>query len=184
MTVETDSAHAARMDAAYRHQKHIYDLSRKYFLLGRDGLIDGLDVPAGATCWRSAAAPAATCCWRRGATRTLNFMASISQTKCWRSPNAPWPAPAAPPRCNRVMPAVSPPPICSTDENSTGCFFLCPVNDPGLAGCPVRGATGACCRRVRPCCRFRPAGTAAALVQIHPVHLARTVPRRTAGRHL
>ena len=47
MTAEIDRAHAARMNAVYRHQKHIYDLSRKFFLLGRDGLIEGLDVPAG-----------------------------------------------------------------------------------------------------------------------------------------
>ena len=47
MTAEIDSAHAARMDAVYRRQKHIYDLSRKYFLLGRDGLIEELHVPAG-----------------------------------------------------------------------------------------------------------------------------------------
>lgn len=47
MTAQIDNTHAALMDAVYRHQKHIYDLSRKYFLLGRDGLIDGLAVPDG-----------------------------------------------------------------------------------------------------------------------------------------
>jgi S-adenosylmethionine-diacylgycerolhomoserine-N-methlytransferase len=30
------------MNRTYRHQRHIYDLTRKYFLLGRDKLIDGL----------------------------------------------------------------------------------------------------------------------------------------------
>ncbi|HEX7822376.1 MAG TPA: class I SAM-dependent methyltransferase [Sphingobium sp.] len=35
------------MDAQYRWQRHIYDLSRKYYLLGRDGLIRALAVPAG-----------------------------------------------------------------------------------------------------------------------------------------
>ncbi|MEP3279727.1 MAG: class I SAM-dependent methyltransferase [Stappiaceae bacterium] len=35
------------MDRIYRHQRHIYDLTRKFFLLGRDQLIDALDVPAG-----------------------------------------------------------------------------------------------------------------------------------------
>lgn len=38
---------AAEMDAIYRVQRHIYDASRKYYLLGRDGLLDGLDPPAG-----------------------------------------------------------------------------------------------------------------------------------------
>ena len=28
-----------RMDRIYRHQRHIYDLSRKFYLLGRDRLI-------------------------------------------------------------------------------------------------------------------------------------------------
>ena len=30
------------MDAIYRGQRHIYDLTRKYYLLGRDGMIAGL----------------------------------------------------------------------------------------------------------------------------------------------
>lgn len=33
------------MDSVYRHQRHIYDLSRKYYLLGRDGLIADLAPP-------------------------------------------------------------------------------------------------------------------------------------------
>lgn len=36
---------AARMDGVYRHQRHIYDLTRKYYLLGRDRLIANLDIP-------------------------------------------------------------------------------------------------------------------------------------------
>jgi S-adenosylmethionine-diacylgycerolhomoserine-N-methlytransferase len=35
------------MDRVYRHQRHFYDLTRKYYLLGRDRLIEGLDVRAG-----------------------------------------------------------------------------------------------------------------------------------------
>lgn len=35
------------MDRVYRHQRHVYDLTRKHYLLGRDHLIDRLDVPAG-----------------------------------------------------------------------------------------------------------------------------------------
>jgi S-adenosylmethionine-diacylgycerolhomoserine-N-methlytransferase len=41
-------SHAALMDGTYRWQRHIYDLTRKYYLLGRDRLINGLDAPAGA----------------------------------------------------------------------------------------------------------------------------------------
>nr|WP_099865021.1 class I SAM-dependent methyltransferase [Pararhizobium haloflavum] len=35
------------MDGVYRHQRHFYDATRKYFLLGRDPLIAALDVPEG-----------------------------------------------------------------------------------------------------------------------------------------
>jgi len=38
-------AHAARMDRMYRTQRHIYDLTRKYYLLGRDRTISELAVP-------------------------------------------------------------------------------------------------------------------------------------------
>ena len=37
------------MDAIYRTQRHFYDLTRKYYLLGRDRLIAGLAPPAGGT---------------------------------------------------------------------------------------------------------------------------------------
>ena len=40
---------AGLMDAMYRHQRHIYDASRKFYLLGRDRLIAGLDPPPGGT---------------------------------------------------------------------------------------------------------------------------------------
>lgn len=39
--------HAALMDSVYRGQRHIYDATRKYFLFGRDTLIDGLDCRPG-----------------------------------------------------------------------------------------------------------------------------------------
>ena len=37
----------ARMDRVYRHQRHIYDFTRRHFLLGRDTLIAALDPPPG-----------------------------------------------------------------------------------------------------------------------------------------
>lgn len=39
--------HDGLMDSVYRRQRHIYDLSRKYYLLGRDDLIADLAPPAG-----------------------------------------------------------------------------------------------------------------------------------------
>jgi S-adenosylmethionine-diacylgycerolhomoserine-N-methlytransferase len=38
---------AEHMDAIYRYQRYIYDASRKYYLLGRDRLLDELDPPPG-----------------------------------------------------------------------------------------------------------------------------------------
>lgn len=39
--------HAALMDSVYKGQRHIYDLTRKYYLFGRDTLIEGLDAKPG-----------------------------------------------------------------------------------------------------------------------------------------
>ncbi|WP_064686457.1 class I SAM-dependent methyltransferase [Rhizobium bangladeshense] len=41
--------HASLMDGMYRYQRHIYDFTRKYYLLGRDSTIRNLDVPEGGT---------------------------------------------------------------------------------------------------------------------------------------
>jgi S-adenosylmethionine-diacylgycerolhomoserine-N-methlytransferase len=43
----SDAAAAALMDRIYRRQRHFYDFTRKYYLLGRDRLIDGLAPPPG-----------------------------------------------------------------------------------------------------------------------------------------
>lgn len=41
------AGHAALMDEVYRGQRHIYDLTRKYYLFGRDTLIAGLAAKPG-----------------------------------------------------------------------------------------------------------------------------------------
>lgn len=46
-TDTVSSAQAARMDGIYALQRHVYDLTRKHYLLGRDRLIDALDPPVG-----------------------------------------------------------------------------------------------------------------------------------------
>jgi S-adenosylmethionine-diacylgycerolhomoserine-N-methlytransferase len=48
-TTEAHADHGALMDSVYRGQRHIYDATRKYFLFGRDKLIDGLDCRPGDT---------------------------------------------------------------------------------------------------------------------------------------
>jgi S-adenosylmethionine-diacylgycerolhomoserine-N-methlytransferase len=39
------AGHGALMDAVYRRQRHFYDLTRKYYLFGRDRAIRDLDLP-------------------------------------------------------------------------------------------------------------------------------------------
>jgi S-adenosylmethionine-diacylgycerolhomoserine-N-methlytransferase len=46
--MRTQAPHAALMDKVYRRQRHIYDLTRKYYLLGRDRLIRELGARDGA----------------------------------------------------------------------------------------------------------------------------------------
>ena len=43
----TEIEHARLMDGIYRHQRHFYDATRKFYLLGRDPMIAGLRPPAG-----------------------------------------------------------------------------------------------------------------------------------------
>ncbi|MCB1469912.1 MAG: class I SAM-dependent methyltransferase [Rhizobiaceae bacterium] len=45
MTTRIEHAHL--MDRVYRHQRHFYDATRKFYLLGRDPMIDGLKPPLG-----------------------------------------------------------------------------------------------------------------------------------------
>ncbi len=44
MVTTTQPGHGQMMDRVYRYQRHIYNLTRKYYLLGRDLLIDDLDL--------------------------------------------------------------------------------------------------------------------------------------------
>ena len=44
-----EQAHAGLMDGVYKYQRHFYDLTRKYYLLGRDRLLDELQTPQGGT---------------------------------------------------------------------------------------------------------------------------------------
>jgi S-adenosylmethionine-diacylgycerolhomoserine-N-methlytransferase len=43
LTRDKTAIAAANMNRMYRHQRRIYDLTRKFYLLGRDGLIRGLN---------------------------------------------------------------------------------------------------------------------------------------------
>lgn len=47
MAVCETGRHAELMDDVYRWQRHVYDATRKYYLLGRDRMIDRLDARPG-----------------------------------------------------------------------------------------------------------------------------------------
>lgn len=46
-TLSRSLPHSRLMDRVYRRQRHFYDVTRKYYLLGRDRLILGLDLSNG-----------------------------------------------------------------------------------------------------------------------------------------
>jgi S-adenosylmethionine-diacylgycerolhomoserine-N-methlytransferase len=45
----SDNPHGALMDRVYGRQRHFYDLTRRYYLFGRDRLIRGLDLAPGSS---------------------------------------------------------------------------------------------------------------------------------------
>ena len=45
--IGAEAHHAALMDQIYRRQRHVYDVTRRYYLLGRDHLIRDLSPPSG-----------------------------------------------------------------------------------------------------------------------------------------
>ena len=47
--MDGSSDHRSHMDGIYRYQRYIYDATRKYYLLGRDRLLDELQPPSGGT---------------------------------------------------------------------------------------------------------------------------------------
>jgi S-adenosylmethionine-diacylgycerolhomoserine-N-methlytransferase len=49
LTAGDPQDHAVRMDRMYRYQRHIYDLTRKYYLFGRDHMVSGLDMARGSS---------------------------------------------------------------------------------------------------------------------------------------
>ena len=67
------TASTALMNRIYRRQRHFYDFTRKYYLLGRDRLIDGSMPSRPTACWRSAAAPGAIWCWPPAAIPSTHF---------------------------------------------------------------------------------------------------------------
>lgn len=48
-TTSGDVHHAAAMDHIYRYQRYIYDMTRRYYLLGRNDMIAGLSPPRDGT---------------------------------------------------------------------------------------------------------------------------------------
>ena len=87
--------HAALMDEVYRHQRYIYDFTRKYYLFGRDRLIRELDLQARrAAGRRSAAARRAISSRSRGAIPSARLYGlDASQEMLQNAPNRPSRAP-------------------------------------------------------------------------------------------
>ena len=71
-----------RMNRMYRRQRHIYDGTRRYYLLGRDQMISRLRPEAGASVLEIGCGTGRTWCWRPGFTPMHDFSASMSRPKC------------------------------------------------------------------------------------------------------
>ena len=89
---DTPRTHGARMDAVYSTQRHIYDLTRKYYLLGRDRLIAHLDAGPGCAvlevgCGTGRNLIAAARRWRQARFTGLDISAAMLETagaSLWR----------------------------------------------------------------------------------------------------
>ncbi|MEZ5654717.1 MAG: class I SAM-dependent methyltransferase [Sphingobium sp.] len=82
------TTHAQQMDAMYRVQRHFYDLTRKYYLLGRDRLIQNLDAGPGCTvlevgCGTGRNLIAAAQRWPEAQFTGLDISASMLKTACF-----------------------------------------------------------------------------------------------------
>ena len=73
---------AAAMDAIYRRQRFIYDLTRRPYLFGRDQMVAELEPPPGGSVSRSDAEPPAIFSAPRGFIRTPNFSVSMYRSRC------------------------------------------------------------------------------------------------------
>ena len=72
-----------RMNRMYRWQRHIYDGTRRYYLLGRDRLIANLRPDAGTTVLEIGCGTGRNLVHRRPAlTPTRDFSASMFRRKC------------------------------------------------------------------------------------------------------
>ena len=163
------------MDRVYRHQRHIYDLTRKHYLLGRDHLIDAARRrPPAAMCWSSAAAPARNLIaaaqalpgrplpWRRHLRRDAGDGAKEHRRGRPRRPD-----PSGARRRHPVRPGDR-----SAAAFRAGVLLLQPLDDAGLApgAGPRRVAAGA--GRPPLAGRFRPAGRPPAAVPRPALRLA------------
>ena len=184
MRGDSPPCHAALMDRLYRRQRHFYDLTRKYYLLGRDRLIAGLDAARrAAACSRSAAAPAAI--WSLAA-RALSgcaaSSASTSRPRCWtrRAGSSAGRARRAhrtrARRCHRRSIRHG----CSACRLLAHLLLLQPVDDPRLAGGRWPGRWSGAGGRRAAHRRFRRPGAAAGLVPRRLARLAGAVPRQPA----
>ena len=164
-------AAAALMDRLYRRQRHFYDVTRKYYLLGRDRLIEGLAPPPGSRvleigCGTARNLVAAAQAWPDaqfyGIDISAEMLATARQRRRPGGPRAPHRAGAR--RRHGLRPRLA--------VRRAGLLahrlLLQPVDDPGLADGARSGAGLAAAGRRAAYRRFRRPAAAAALVPRRP----------------
>ena len=157
-----DIAAAALMDRLYRRQRHFYDVTRKYYLLGRDRLIEGIAPPPGGRvleigCGTARNLVAAAHAWPDAQFFGIDISAEMLDTArqvVERDGTRPAHRTGAR-RRHRVRPRLA--------VRRAGLLahrlFLQPVDDPGLADGARSGAGLAAAGRRAACRRFRRPGS-------------------------
>ena len=184
-TVGQAGSHASLMDGVYRHQRHIYDLTRKYYLLGRDRMLAGLDVPLDGTvlelgCGTGRNIVLAARRYPAARFFGLDISAAMLETAAANL--------ARESIAGRATLAQGD----ATDFDAPKLFgrqrfdrvFISYALSmiPGWEKSDRPGAAVAGAGRLAACRRFRPAGAAAALVPRSTARLARQIPRIAARR--
>ena len=173
------------MDGVYRHQRHIYDLTRKYYLLGRDRMLAGLDVPPGGTVLELGCGTGRNIVLAARRYPAARFFGLDISAAMLETAQAAWRARRSPAETKLAQGDA-------TDFDALALFgrqrFDRVFISYALSMIPGWEKTDRACAaiagagRLAAHRRFRPAGTAAGLVSRHAARLARQVPCLAARR--
>ncbi len=174
------AGHAALMDSVYRGQRHIYDITRKYYLFGRDRLIAALDCTGNETVLEIACGTGRNLAKARRAYPGVQLHGVDISTQMLKSARNTLGVEAtlSPRRCARLRRRGDARP-CKVRPCHPVLFAF---DDTGLGARPRPCRYVNCTRGIAACRRFRNTGKNAAAPWPHAARLAGDVSCRTACR--